>query len=622
MASELGRIRQSAVIMNYGPGAIIDFRIASTGAAVSVIAAGLESWEERDGEFGIHADDLKAFIEPRLAEKLNKRFFRHPPVAQDNPGKNQMSKLPALTGVRFPTWLQCPGCGVLKPARRWGFDPGEPSRHCPRCSAGLHGSKRVHVVPVRFVTACRNGHLDEFPWAWWVHHGQSGCTQDREFRIRTEGPGLSGLVVSCPTCNGSRSMEGVFSQDALKGLVCKGKRPWLRDGDETCTLRPAVLQRGASNLYFPEFETALVIPPWSDKLWESLAWRRDDIINAVDENAVRLYLEAYVWNDRPERRAGMTFDEFANRVIAKRNAVGKVFSGNIRWDEYQQLASGEDTPDSGGGDGFIIRSEAIPPRVPHLTGLVRVESIREVRALRAFTRIEAYPGSDGRPVQRQFLSRTSRAWLPAIEVRGEGIFLSLDGARLEAWLERQDVVARASMVREPENSRILNPDPDRKNQGVPARTVAKYLLLHSLAHVLMRQLSLQCGYSSSSLRERVFVGEGETPMAGLMIYTATSDADGTLGGLQREGRPERFGPTFVEAIRGATWCSSDPLCVHGVLAATESSSLASCHSCLLAPETSCEDYNRYLDRALLVGTPENPGLGYFRDLATGTDGGV
>jgi hypothetical protein len=383
---------------------------------------------------------------------------------------------------------------------------------------------------------------------------------------------------------------------------------------------PNVLQRGASNLYFPEFETALVIPPWSDKLWESLAWRRDDIMNAVSDDNVRLYLEQYVWKDRQERRTGVTFEEFAKRVIAKRNAIGKAFSGNIRWDEYQQLAPGEDTPDSGGSDGFIVRGENIPPRMPHLTRLVRVESIREVRALRSFTRIEAYPGSDGRPVQRQFLSRTSRSWLPAIEVRGEGVFISLDGPRLESWLDDKDVIARAALIREPESSKILNPDPDRKTRAISPRIVAKYLLLHSLAHVLMRQLSLQCGYSSSSLRERVFVGENDTSMAGLMIYTATSDADGTLGGLQREGRPDRFGPTFLEAIRGATWCSSDPLCVHGVLAATESSSLASCHSCLLAPETSCEDYNRFLDRAMLIGTPDNPGLGYFKDLATGAGG--
>ncbi len=617
MASELGRIRQSAVIMNYGPGAIIDFRIASTGAAVSVIAAGLETWEERDGEFGISAEDLKSFVEPRLAEKLNKKYFRHPPVAQDNAGRSQESKLPALTGVRFPAWLQCPNCGVLKPARRWGFDPGEPSRHCPRCSAGLRGRKRIHVVPVRFVTACRNGHLDEFPWSWWVHYGHANCANDREFKFRTAGPGLSGLIASCPRCKASRSMEGIFAQDALKGLVCGGRRPWLRDGDEDCSLRPTVLQRGASNLYFPEFETALMIPPWSDKLWESLGWRRDDIMNAVNDDDVRLYLDHYVWNDRPERLAGMAFDEFVKRVLAKRNAVGKAFSGNIRWDEYQQLASGEDTPDSGGNDGFVIRTEVVPPRVPHLAGLVRVESIREVRALRSFTRIEAYPGSEGRPVQRQFLSRTSRPWLPAIEVRGEGVFMRLDGPRLEEWLGRGDVIARAALILEPENSRVLNPNPDRTIRTIPARIVAKYLLLHSLAHVLMRQLSLQCGYSSSSLRERVFVGEDDTPMAGLMIYTATSDADGTLGGLQREGRPDRFGPTFLEAIRGATWCSSDPLCVHGVLAATESSSLASCHSCLLAPETSCEDYNRYLDRAMLVGTPDNAALGFFKDLATG-----
>jgi hypothetical protein len=160
---------------------------------------------------------------------------------------------------------------------------------------------------------------------------------------------------------------------------------------------------------------------------------------------------------------------------------------------------------------------------------------------------------------------------------------------------------------------VLNPEHD-SNLKVSPTLGARYLLLHSLAHILMKQLSLQCGYSSSSLRERLFIGENDKEMAGLMIYTATSDSDGTLGGLQREGKTIRFSDMFLEAIRANEWCSSDPLCIKGLVAATESSSLAACHSCLLSPETSCEDFNRFLDRAMLVGTPDNRDIGFFSNL--------
>jgi hypothetical protein len=132
----------------------------------------------------------------------------------------------------------------------------------------------------------------------------------------------------------------------------------------------------------------------------------------------------------------------------------------------------------------------------------------------------------------------------------------------------------------------------------------------------MRQLALDCGYSSTALRERLYVDNGDTPMAGFLIYTATTDDDGTLGGLQREGTPERMERTIKAAIQAQTWCSSDPLCIEDLLAGQSSMSLAACHACVLSPETSCEDFNKFLDRALLVGSPSNPSLGFFSDLVS------
>jgi hypothetical protein len=361
-------------------------------------------------------------------------------------------------------------------------------------------------------------------------------------------------------------------------------------------------------------QSALVIPPWSEEVIRQLGYRWSQIstIAGDADHSERQKRELYIdmfWSDISEDVGNIDKDVFKEQVEEKIAESRSASSGNLRWDEYQQFmvaAAKKRKP----GDEFEVRAVKPPVGVPHVSNLLRVVSLREIRALHGFTRIEPLPGSP--PVRIQYLSENNLGWLPAIEVRGEGVFFSLDKERLRAWESQPEVLDRAAKVKTYPESRVLNPD--NASLQVGSELGARYLLLHSLEHVLMKQLSLQCGYSSASLRERIYVGLGDKDMAGVMIYTASNDSDGTLGGLQRQGESGRFGPTFHEAIRANEWCSSDPLCIKGLVAATESSTLAACHSCLLAPETSCEDFNRFLDRAMLVGTPDNREIGFFSDL--------
>ena len=604
-ANEVGKVRQSAVIMNYGPGAIVDFRAPGTGAAVSIMPAGLEQWLKQLKEAGGSLQDEKQLTEPRLAEKLKVSHFWLPPVAPDNLQTDD--RIIPLVGVRFPGWLQCPTCNIIKPARKWGNEPGNPSRFCNACSHSLPSNNKTCVVPVRFVTACRNGHLDDFPWSQWVHQGSS-CNK-REFLLKSEGPGLAGLILSCDKCKKRRSMEHIFTKEAHEGRQCAGERPWLVDGREPCKQKPVSLQRGASNLYFPIMESALVIPPWSDGIIHQLGYRWNDIATVVSKEQRHWYIEMF-WSDISDDIGDIDIEAFKALVEEKIVDSKKASSGNLRWDEYRQfmMAAGKACkPD----DEFEVRVEIAPLAIPHIASLLRVVSLREIRALRAFTRIEPLPGNP--PVRPQYLSHNNMGWLPAIDVKGEGIFIALDKKRLVDWASQPAVIERAAQIDNYRESCVLNPDGDT-TITISAMSGARYLLLHSLAHILMKQLSLQCGYSSASLRERLYLGEGDQDMAGIMIYTATNDSDGTLGGLQRQGQSARFAPMFLEAVRANEWCSSDPLCIKGLIAATESSTLAACHSCLLAPETSCEDFNRFLDRAMLVGTPEDRSIGFFSDL--------
>jgi hypothetical protein len=197
-------------------------------------------------------------------------------------------------------------------------------------------------------------------------------------------------------------------------------------------------------------------------------------------------------------------------------------------------------------------------------------------------------------------------WLPAIEVTGEGVFLRLRDDVLVEWERIKAVVKRAARINE--NYRRAF---DAQGKPPDREVTARFLLLHTLAHSLINQWSLECGYPASSLRERLYVSEG---MAGLLIYTASSDSAGSLGGVVAQAEGTRLDSSLAEAIARSAWCSSDPLCIEADASGVDSLNLAACHACVLLPEVSCEERNLLLDRALLVGRPDDRNVGFFTQI--------
>lgn len=604
MKNELGDIRRSQIISTHGPGSIIDFRAGGYGGAgVSVVAAGLEQWDKWAQPAGL--GHPQSVYEPRLQKKLGVEGFRLPPVApQVAPGKYS-NEAGRLVGVRFPQWLQCPRCHLLKQSRSWSEDPGDPALYCSECSVDAGGRNRIHVVPVRFVVACENGHLEEFPWDWWVRH-KDGCSQSEATsrrQLKLEGSataGMAGLILSCGKCGARRSLEGCFGPEAIPGQ-CHGRRPWLGTGnEEACSATQKVVQRGASNLYFSIVESALDIPPWSDALQKKLGLRWAMLENAPDRKARRDLIKALRLPDITGMHETELLASIEDR-IARLQAPDR----NIKWEEYHQFIShkqpfGENTE-------FEIRPAAAPRELANWLGNVtRATRLREVRANCGFTRIlPPTPTDRGRHAK---LSVKPLSWLPAIENRGEGIFIELNMPHLREWEVTECVQTRLRSIRDKHD----RASQARGQTGAASEEVsARLLLVHSLSHALIRQLSLSCGYSSASLRERIYVGSDSWDMAGLLIFTSSPDADGTLGGLARQGLSDNIVRVLEDCMASMQWCSSDPLCIEGIHSLTEASSGAACHACLLAAETSCEMFNAFLDRALLVGTPDAPGLGFF-----------
>lgn len=236
-----------------------------------------------------------------------------------------------------------------------------------------------------------------------------------------------------------------------------------------------------------------------------------------------------------------------------------------------------------------------------------VKRLREVRALQSFRRVEEPSPADSQ-LRQAALSLTKPSWLPAFEVSGEGVFLRLDPERLRIWEEQPEQVARAARIRE-NHERLLSARAGDSDKLVPpSPATPRFLLLHALAHSLINEWSLDGGYPAASLRERLYSDED---MAGVLIYTATSDSAGSLGGVVAQGEPDRLAETLRAALHRASWCSNDPLCMESETSGADSLNIAACHACMLLPETSCENNNILLDRAALVGTPDGRVRGFF-----------
>jgi hypothetical protein len=606
---ELGDLRRSSVIMNAAPGAVVDFR--ADGAPISAVIAGQDAWDRFFPPVGLA--NPQVIYEERLQKKLKVEGFRLPPVRPSDEIKTSKEKgwnPRALAAVRFPNWLQCPQCNKIAPAEKWGEEPGRAWKKCSLCSVEAGGP--VYVVPVRFVMACANGHLDEFPWHYWVEHKISNCSGDNGFlKLKSEGPGLAGLVLSCPKCHSSKSLEGIFSKTTWERikLKCRGKRPWLGDLDpKKCELVPRVMQRGASNMYFPVMETALSIPPWSNRLPEEIGQFWGAIVNVEDTGGrIKLIEQLEVAGLKDVMKSlGLTRECLAQQVEDYKQLLSSANTDNLRIDEYRQFSCGATSPQDE-TQNFEMRREEVPRNMTkYFDQIVRLVRLREVRALKGFTRI--FPAGEG-GLNIAPIASDKKQWLPAIEVKGEGIYISFHSDTLSAWEKSAMAVKRAQEVQSMYMRQWKEMHDDEESDQI---ITPRFLLIHTFAHVLMKQLTMECGYSSAALRERLYVDQDN--MAGVLIYTSTSDADGTLGGLQRQGKSEKIGNIVESAIKSIAWCSSDPLCIEGLMCGVDSLSLAACHSCVLAPETSCEEFNRFLDRALLVGLPVDPDLGFFSDI--------
>ncbi|MDP3883672.1 DUF1998 domain-containing protein [Hydrogenophaga sp.] len=603
----VGKVRRSQLISTYGIGAIIDLDKGS------FMPMGLEDWES--------ATRLPSLTvgEARLQAQLGVDHFRLPPVMEVlSGGAGRVDPAHAAPAIRFPEWHECPKC------HRIGIEgaPFQLAADGAKLECAGHG-KAVPTTPVRFVTACRRGHIDEFPWAWWAHRDRKGGICEHpvlELKSRGKSAALADLYVHCKSCKHSQSLGDAFMPDSMKGSRCRGIRPWLHDREPGCDATPRVIQRGASNAHFAVVASALSIPPVSEATFQIIEehWVT---LGAIPAEALTPVL------GKLADRYNLPFEVLHVAYLAKQKFEGgqvDLTDAASRAQEYAALSSDRDDPIVGGVTPQFCNAVLEPPQslLPWFDLVGAVSRLREVRALAGFSRIDPYQVSSERIAGAirdgliAPLSKTGKNWLPAAEIRGEGLFLRFRSDAIDEWIVANPGMQRRIDLLEKRSALVA------ADRGYPRdyRITARLLLVHSFAHALIRTISIDCGYSSSALRERLYVSESDEQrlaMNGVLIYTGSPDSEGSLGGLVRLADPAHLERIVLKTIRDARWCGSDPVCLETDPAQSgDRVSGAACHCCLLVPETACEKFNRELDRTMLVGSAEGESAGQWKGFFT------
>lgn len=605
----VGAVRPSQLLWTYGPGALIDL------PNLSVITMGIDRWNVQNCA-PVEEARLLAAVRRILGPQVER--LRVPPFLRDENADPMSAEGKIGVPVRpFPRWLRCVRCGLLSE-----YDSGlfkiKPNPYRPEQTHFIHENcekgKKSDAVPARFLLACRNGHLDDFPWRWFVHGGPSDCKGTLRFFETGASLQTENLWVKCDgPCESSRSLVHAFGKEAQENLpACRGRHPHLDTYDESCDEDPRAVLLGATNSWFPITLSVLAIPIQNNLLNQLIVDGWEDFVDVESLEELRgtirtlsrrgvlpgisEYDPQEVWQMIQNKKNGQALDENVSEL-------------DIKIPEWSVLTSSSPPSD---WPQFLSRRTEPPTRYQDkIANVLLLERLREVNALLGYTRVEAPEESidtEDRPTMAG-LSRGRPEWVPASEVHGEGIFIQFNEDEVRDWESREAVKLRDSNLELGHqgwrNARKLDPF-----VGYPG---IRYAMLHTFAHLLVRELALECGYNAASIRERIYASEDlERPMAGVLLYTAAADSDGTLGGLVELGKTENLGRLIDQALSRSEICSSDPLCSEHDPSQDRTLHAASCHACAFVAETSCERGNRYLDRALLVNTLECSEAAFFK----------
>jgi hypothetical protein len=537
--------------------------------------------------------------------------------------------------------MRCTGCDRLAPISVFldGYKNTHPYR--PDEAAFEHTScygrrrqgggkkRRQPCVPARYLLACPDGHVDEFPYSWWVHGG-APCPKAPipvlKMVERTAGKGANAVIV-CDSCEAIRTMSEAQGEDGRQKLPqCRGRFPHL-DGfvQGGCGQESRLMLVGASNLWFPATQSIIDMPRLdaTDKTNEDAARLKGLLGDHLTQFGEQLpVIRALLATAGAADLADLS-DAQLTTLIAAASAPGETEAEReerkAKWEpvdllvpewRYLQIKPAAQRH-ADERSGLTISPRPIAAgMVAGVSRVLAVDRLRKVNAVLGFTRIDDLDRVNDMGARLVRLARSGKpTWVPATEDRGEGIFLQLDEARVTAWEKtvlgsglwqaHRAAHQRNFERRFSETAKQVSPDERLR----PPR----YWLLHTFSHALIRQMAMSSGYGAASLNERIYAwpaSDDRPAAAGVLIATTASDSDGTLGGLVSLSQSDKLAPIVSEALRSLTRCSSDPVCARRVPRDPEDFLHgAACHCCTMASETSCELANRFLDRRFVISLP-------------------
>lgn len=446
--TRIGGVRPSHLVTTTGVGAIVDL------PSISVVVRGLDAW---------NAERQEAITEPRLLEEVRRVLGQQVRALRTAPWDAAESDDPwSRVGVPvspFPRWVRCPRCsrlGSLDPGgqfvlvHRWGRRPDLAKIVHARCTrqANIPDARKRPCVPARFLVVCEVGHLDDFPYVEYVHAGKTdGLCFAPQLTMQDASSTLGPRVtVKCEECGASANIQRAAGRAGSQNLpACRGRHPHLQQFSR-CGRPVRLIVLGASNLWFSVTASALHLPQGqttSDIItanWQLLGTQQSpevmqQIIDGMDAlRGLRGTPIEEIWAQVEKIRAG--------GGPAQPGPAGSLL--DAEWAMLSRPTTDRQDPDF----------RAVPTPSPDgydrlIDQVVQVSRLREVRALVGFTRLSAPERGDLEPISRVPLSRAAPQWVPAVEQRGEGIFLQLREDAVAAWAARAGENTRIVAQRAP-----------------------------------------------------------------------------------------------------------------------------------------------------------------------------
>ncbi|MEK4382503.1 DrmB family protein [Aeribacillus sp. FSL K6-2848] len=565
MERQFGQLRPSQLLFYHGPGAIVDMLSGS----VMIMAADL--WDFRS----------KNVIEDeRVRSSLGVPYLRL---------LNEDQEKISVTARPFPKWKVCPRCGMMT---EWD------TRECYYCGKE---NVKIELFPSRFVIACKHGHIRDFPWIEWLHEGEEECKKPiLKMTYRGMAGSLSDMYVQCVKCRKQKSLANImkFTMD------CTGERPWIGDEEqdkEQCKEQMETVLRGASKLYTPIVFSTLSIPLSDgrvDNLIEKVNREKHNLLKIKDRSyeqfkQIALILLDITENELPavEQILNGEYEQSVSYETIRKQEWNTIIKKNVDYLEETGFKS--------------VEVEIHEQMKPYFSSIVKIESLPEIQVLRGFTRLHYLDPFDATEIPFCSIMKNSRStdWLPAVKNLGEGIFFQFNIQKLLEWENKENVKQELSRIFERYNKR-------REQLGNSSIYLkARHILIHTFSHAMIQEFARFSGYATTSLRERLYCSDD---MYGVLIYTASSDSEGGLGGLIELSKPEKLYPIFVRALEKMEYCSSDPHCSDARFEMQSTVNGAACHACGFVSETSCEWGNQLLDRRTLIPLNEGESLAFFQ----------